>query len=57
MPRKTARSVGQTRWTESPTEWIVSGPHVFVGNLFFKTPTRVCQTKGQYTRLDLTTPA
>ena len=45
----------ETRFSDSLDEWIVSGPHFFVGNPFFKTPNRVCDHNQAYTRLDLTT--
>ena len=45
----------ETRFTNRLDEWIVSGPHFFVGNPFFKTPNRVCNHNQAYTRLDLTT--
>lgn len=45
----------ETCFTENLTEWIVSGPHLFVGNPLYKTPNRICTEKAHYTRLDLTT--
>ena len=45
----------ETRFADSLDEWIVSGPHFFVGNPFFKTPNRICNHNQAYTRLDLTT--
>jgi len=44
----------QTRFPTRPTEWILSGPHVSVGNPLFKTPRRVCTEKAHYDPLDLT---
>ena len=38
---------------ESAEEWIISGPHFFVGNPFSKTPRNVCSSKGQYDPVDL----
>lgn len=37
----------------SPAEWVVSGPHVFVGNPLNKTPREVCDTKAAYDIIDL----
>lgn len=45
----------ETRFTESLTEWIASGPHFFVGNPLYKTPDRISTEKAHYTRLDLST--
>ena len=44
----------ETRFTADATEWIASGPHIFVGNPFFKTPNPQCRTNSDYARLDLT---
>ena len=44
----------ETRFTVNAFEWIASGPHIFVGNPFFKTPNPQCRTNSDYTRLDLT---
>lgn len=43
------------RFAESPREWVLSGPHFFVGNPFYKTPRRSCTANGHYDALDLTT--
>ena len=46
------------RKTQFPTEasqWIVSGPHFFVGTPLYKTPRVVCNANGHYDVLDLTT--
>ena len=45
----------ETRFTESASEWILSGPHIFVGNPYYNTPNPGCKSKADYTRLDLTT--
>ncbi len=45
----------ETRFPENPEEWILSGPHFFVGNPFFQTPKRVCETHRAYDNLDLQT--
>ncbi len=38
----------------TPDEWVVSGPHFFVGTPFNKTPNTVCQTHRAYGDIDLT---
>ena len=43
-----------TQFAQSSRNWILSGPHFFVGNPFFKTPNEGCKTKADYSRLDLT---
>ena len=43
-----------TRFASSAREWIVSGPHFFVGNPFFKTPNENCKNNLDYSKLDLT---
>ncbi|MCP4119755.1 MAG: hypothetical protein GY737_31020 [Desulfobacteraceae bacterium] len=43
-----------TRYPDRPLEWILSGPHFYVGSPFYKTPRRVCTEKGHYDPLDLT---
>ena len=44
----------ETRFPSYPTEWILSGPHFFVGNPFYKTPREGCASKGDYDCIDLT---
>lgn len=44
----------ETRFPESTVEWIVSGPHFYVGTPFYKTPRAECTEKGHYDVLDLT---
>ncbi|PID45073.1 MAG: hypothetical protein CSB48_00095 [Proteobacteria bacterium] len=44
----------QTRFAESPEQWVLSGPHFFVGTPFYKTPRAICTEKGHYDILDLT---
>lgn len=44
----------QTCFPEDVTQWILSGPHFFVGNPFHQTPKAICQTHRAYDRLDLT---
>ena len=43
----------ETRFPAAPEEWILSGPHFFVGNPCYKTPRAVCTEKGHYDVLDL----
>jgi len=45
----------ETRFPSSPQEWILSGPHFYVGNPFYKTPRTICTEKGHYDELDLLT--
>ncbi|MBR9924997.1 MAG: class I SAM-dependent DNA methyltransferase [Gammaproteobacteria bacterium] len=45
----------ETRFPESPEQWILSGPHFFVGNPFYNTPRAVCDTNKAYDKLDLQT--
>lgn len=45
----------ETRFPESPEQWILSGPHFFVGNPFYNTPRAVCDTNKAYDSLDLQT--
>jgi hypothetical protein len=44
----------QTQFPESPEQWILSGPHFFVGNPFSKTPKKICKTHLDYNVIDLT---
>jgi len=44
----------ETRFPESVGEWVLSGPHFFVGNPFYKTPRRQCRLNSDYDILDLT---
>ncbi|WP_445005498.1 hypothetical protein [Halomonas mongoliensis] len=45
----------ETRFPDSPEQWILSGPHFFVGNPFYNTPRAVCETNKAYDKLDLET--
>jgi len=45
----------KTSFPTNPTEWILSGPHFFVGNPFYKTPRVECTLNSHYDVLDLTT--
>lgn len=44
----------ETRFAEDVGEWILSGPHFFVGNPFYQTPREGCSTHRAYDVLDLT---
>ena len=44
-----------TRFPEKPTELVLSGPHLFVGNPLYKTPRRKCTLNSHYDVLDLGT--
>ncbi|NVZ57746.1 hypothetical protein HX797_15875 [Pseudomonas edaphica] len=44
-----------TQFPESPEQWVLSGPHFFVGNPFYNTPRAVCDTNKAYDNLDLLT--
>ncbi|WP_417790805.1 Eco57I restriction-modification methylase domain-containing protein, partial [Terasakiella pusilla] len=43
-----------TQFPESPQQWVLSGPHFFVGNPFYKTPRSECTQNSHYDVLDLT---
>ncbi|MDO6671345.1 hypothetical protein Q4535_04360 [Cobetia amphilecti] len=45
----------ETRFPQSSQDWILSGPHFFVGSPFYKTPRAVCTGNSHYDVLDLTT--
>lgn len=42
-----------TQFPASADQWILSGPHFFVGSPMYKTPRAVCTEKGHYDVLDL----
>jgi hypothetical protein len=44
----------ETRFPNNTTEWIVSGPHIYVGTPFNKTPNEGCSTNRDYSDIDLT---
>ncbi|MDE0105182.1 MAG: hypothetical protein OXN89_22630 [Bryobacterales bacterium] len=44
----------ETRFPKHPGEWILSGPHFFVGNPLYKTPRRECRLNSHYDCIDLT---
>jgi len=43
----------ETRFPSDAGEWILSGPHFYVGTPFNKTPREICDTKAAYDVLDL----
>jgi hypothetical protein len=45
----------ETRFVKDAAEWILSGPHFYVGTPFYKTPRAVCTQNSHYAVLDLTT--
>ena len=45
----------QTCFPRDASQWILSGPHFFVGNPFYKTPRAKCSQNSHYDILDLTT--
>ncbi len=45
----------ETRFPENPEQWILSGPHFFVGSPFFKNPRPGCKSNKDYDKLDLET--
>ena len=44
----------ETRFPKEAYEWILSGPHFYIGNPFYKTPRAVCNSNQAYDVLDLT---
>lgn len=44
-----------TRFPQNAGEWVLSGPHFYVGSPFYKTPRTVCTEKGHYDCIDLLT--
>jgi len=45
----------ETRFPEAPDQWVLSGPHFFVGSPFYKTPRAECTQNSHYDILDLQT--
>jgi hypothetical protein len=43
----------ETKFPKDAHEWIVSGPHFYVGNPLNKTPREICSTKAAYDNIDL----
>ena len=44
-----------TQFPEEASQWVLSGPHFFVGNPFYNTPRAVCDTNKAYDNLELLT--
>lgn len=44
----------ETSFPKSVDNWVLSGPHFFVGSPFYKTPRRVCDSNKAYDPIDLT---
>jgi hypothetical protein len=44
----------ETRFPDRPLEWVLSGPHFYVGTPFYKTPRATCTKNSDYDVLDLT---
>ena len=44
-----------TQFPEDASQWILSGPHFYVGTPLYKTPRAICTEKGHYDCLDLIT--
>ncbi|HII3193133.1 TPA: hypothetical protein ACY3IJ_004941, partial [Enterobacter asburiae] len=42
-----------TQFPEDASQWILSGPHFYVGTPLYKTPREICTEKGHYDCLDL----
>ncbi|MFJ3108369.1 Eco57I restriction-modification methylase domain-containing protein [Pseudomonas putida] len=45
----------ETRFPQHAREWVLSGPHFYVGNPFYNTPRTLCSTNKSYDSLDLLT--
>jgi len=44
--------VRKTQFPKNEFQWVISGPHIFVGNPFFKTPWAKCTQKEHYSVID-----
>lgn len=53
MAQKDGTIRRDTGFVESPTDFVLSGPHFYVGNPLSKTPKAVCETHKAYDNLDL----
>ena len=51
----TRRTIQDSGFIESQRDWVVSGPHFFLGNPFNKTPRTRCVNNGDYDIIDLQT--
>ena len=52
--QKDGTIIRQTNFPEDASKWILSGPHFFVGNPFYKTPRAKCSQNSHYDIIDLT---
>jgi type I restriction-modification system DNA methylase subunit len=43
----------KTQFPDSAMKWVLSGPHFFVGNPFYKTPKNICKLSSDYDVIDL----
>lgn len=46
------RSSSDAGFSASPEDWVLSGPHFFLANPFYKTPRKVATEKGHYDIID-----
>jgi type II restriction/modification system DNA methylase subunit YeeA len=51
--QKNETIIRSTQFSKSNQEWVLSGPHFFVGTPFYKTPRGVCKLNADYDVLDL----
>ncbi len=45
----------ETQFPQKPEQWVLSGPHIFVGNPLYQTPNSGCRSSQDYVKIDLTT--
>lgn len=45
----------QTQFSQTAADWVLSGPHFYVGNPLYNTPKAICDTHKAYDSLDLLT--
>ena len=49
----TRRPNKENGFAATPDTWVLSGPHFFLANPFYKTPRRICDTHKAYDNIDL----
>ncbi|WP_300554534.1 class I SAM-dependent DNA methyltransferase [Limnohabitans sp. Rim8] len=49
------RHTSDSGFAVTPEDWVLSGPHFFLANLFNKTPRKICTANGHYDVIDLET--
>src|SRR5208282_5373278 len=49
------RAAADNGFCRETIDWVLSGPHFFLANPFYKTPRRVCTANGHYDVIDLQT--